>query len=68
MSIDSYTEDHILGFHLFIPMEYVESAALFFTSMEVEMDRLLTTPTQRNNDPPQPLEALTERLSPNIKN
>ena len=49
-------------------MEYVESAALFFTSMEVEMDRLLTTPTQRNNDPPQPLEALTERLSPNIKN
>ena len=68
VSISSYTEDNLVGFHLFIPMEYVEPAALFCTSMEAVKDRVLNTPPQCNNDPPQPLEDLTERISPNITN
>ena len=51
-------EDQLVGFHLSIPMGYVESAAFFCATTETVKDRALNTLSMRHTAPPHHLENL----------
>ena len=57
-------EDQLVGFHLSIPMGYVESAAFFCVTTETVKDRALDTLYPRHTVPPHHLENLAETKPP----
>ena len=58
-------EDQLVGFHLSIPMGYVESAAFFCATTETAKDRALDTLSMRHTAPPHHLENLADTKPPN---
>ena len=57
-------EEQLVGFHLSIPMGYVESAAFFYTTTETVKDRTLNTLTMRHTTPTHHLENLADTKPP----
>ena len=57
-------EDQLVGFHLSIPMGYVESAAFFCATTETVKDCALDTLSTRHTAPPHHLEKLAETKTP----
>ena len=57
-------EKQLVGFHLSIPMGYVEPAAFFCATTETIKDRALDILSTRNTTPPQHLEDLAETKPP----
>ena len=53
-------EDQLVGFHLSIPMGYVESATFFCATTETVKDRALDTLSMRHTAPPHHLENIAE--------
>ena len=54
-------EDQLVGFHLSIPMGYVESAAFFCTTTKTVKYRALDTLYTRHTEPPHHLESLAKK-------
>ena len=59
-------EEQLVGFHLSIPMGYVESAAFFCATTETVKDRALDTVSMRHTAPPHHLEHLADTKPPQI--
>ena len=59
-------EDQLIGFHLSIPMWYVESASFFCAITETVKDGTLDTLSMRHTAPPHHLENLAETKPPEI--
>ena len=57
-------EEQLVGFHLSIPMGYVESAAFFCATTETVKDQALDTLSMRHTAPPHHLEHLADTKSP----
>ena len=57
-------EDQLVGFHLSIPMGYVESATLFCATTKNAKDLALDTLPTRNKAPPRHLENLVDTNPP----
>ena len=57
-------EEQLVGFHLSIPMGYVESAAFFCATTETVNDRALDTLSMRHTAPPHYLENLVYTKHP----
>ena len=56
--------DRLVGFHLSIPMGYVESSAFFCATIETVKDRALDTLYMRQTAPPHHLENLADTNTP----
>ena len=57
-------EDQLVGFHLSIPLGYVESDAFFCTTTETVKERALDTLSTRHTAPPHHLENLAGKKPP----
>ena len=57
-------EEQLVGFHLLIPMGYVESAAFFCVATKTVKDRALDTLSRRHTAPPHHLEHLADKKPP----
>ena len=57
-------EEQLVGFHLSIPMGYLEFAAFFCATTETVKDRALDTLSTRHTAPPHHLESLEETKPP----
>ena len=57
-------EEQLVGFHLLIPMGYVESAAFFCATTKTIKDRTLDTLSTRHTAPPHHLENLADTKPP----
>ena len=57
-------EEQLVGFHLSIPMGYVQSTAFFCATTETIKDRALDTLSMRHTAPPHHLENLAKKKPP----
>ena len=57
-------EEQLVGFHLSIPMGYVESVAFFYATAETVKEGALVTLSMRHNAPPHHLEDLADTKPP----
>ena len=55
-------QEQIVGFHLSIPMGYMEFTSFFYTAKETVKDRELATIDSRSQEPPNLLETLSESI------
>ena len=64
---DTPNEEQLVGFHLSIPMGYVESAAFFCATTDTVKDRALDTLYMRHTASPHHLEHLADTKPPETR-